>query len=253
MTTADARSVAAKVVQDVGAYCLDAFESGLPKAIVQKAARDFVTEVDRGAELFARGRLADLTPDIPVVGEEFGGSTCAEYWILDPLDGTTNFLSGLPIWAVSVALIQDGVPVSGAIAVPPMGFALAADLNAVESFGRLRPRHDDFGHLVAVGRNPHWPVERRQSYENGLEERGYTVVSIGSCAASLALVAMGRLAGYVEIQTRLWDCAAGIAICRSLGISARTTDPDEAMRVDVLAGAATAHIPGIGATRSVAL
>ena len=236
MTSADAEGIAVAVVDAVGAFCLGHFNAIGRDAIAQKGPRDFVTHVDLGAEDIARQMLQDLAPGIPVVGEERGGSTGAAFWILDPLDGTTNFLAGLPYWSVSLGYMERDQPKAGVISIPAM------DMTVTSADGQ-RPAGKDMGlgmsnGLVAVGRNPLWAPTDRLAFESAIEDQGQTVISLGSCAASIALVARGQLAGYVEKRTRLWDCAAGVAICRAAGLAATVTAPDRHMCVDVAVGSA---------------
>lgn len=213
---------ACAIATDVGAWCLERFLDADAGLVEMKGPADFVSSVDRGAEDLARQRLVTLTPGISIVGEENGGEPADEFWVLDPLDGTTNFLSGLPIWGVSIALMRKGRPVLGAIAAPALGFAICGGENApIAIRGQLGRMSAGFGGLVAVGRNPQWPAAERAELERQLEADGLTIVSLGSCAVSLALVALGRLHGYVEAHSRLWDCAAGTALCRAAGLPAR--------------------------------
>ncbi|MGQ0669609.1 MAG: inositol monophosphatase family protein [Actinomycetota bacterium] len=78
-----------------------------------KGAGDYVTDTDRESERVIGELLTAETPDIPLVGEEAGGTPTDRYWLVDPLDGTTNYLHGFPIVGVSIALIQDGRPIVG--------------------------------------------------------------------------------------------------------------------------------------------
>ena len=86
-----------------------------------KGAGDYVSAVDRRSETEVRGVLEDATPDVPLLGEEEGGRRGDRYWVVDPLDGTTNFLHGFPINAVSVALVELGRPVVGVVHAPFLG------------------------------------------------------------------------------------------------------------------------------------
>ena len=86
--------------------------------MTEKGAGDYVTEVDRASENAIAAFLRNATSGIPVVGEEYGGSAGGRYWLVDPLDGTTNFVHGFPIVGVSVALVEEGRPMAGAIHAP---------------------------------------------------------------------------------------------------------------------------------------
>jgi myo-inositol-1(or 4)-monophosphatase len=207
----------AEVAETVGAFCLDKFRRLSTIRAETKGPADYVSEVDRGAEALTIRALGHRFPDIPVVGEEGGGIPADLYWIVDPLDGTANFLSGLPIWAVSIALIENGEPTLGAIALPALGILLVGGeglpLGVTGDTGVIEGAAIAYG----VGRNPRWKREDRQTLEAQLEDCGHHVVCLGSCASSLAFVALGRMAGYVENGVALWDCAAGVALCRASG------------------------------------
>jgi myo-inositol-1(or 4)-monophosphatase len=89
--------------------------------IETKGAGDYVTEVDRASERAIADLLAAATPGIPMIGEELGGAQGERYWVVDPLDGTTNFVHRFPVVGVSVALIEDGEPVAGCVHAPFLG------------------------------------------------------------------------------------------------------------------------------------
>ncbi|WP_172296002.1 inositol monophosphatase family protein [Pseudoruegeria sp. HB172150] len=240
--TADLLETASKVAGEVGTFCLARFQDGGSYNVSVKSARDFVSDVDMAAERLARDRLAATCPGIPVVGEEQGGTPGERYWLVDPLDGTTNFLSGLPFWGVSLALMEKGQPVLGAVTAPALGLHLCGGPGGLECHGPLRGCPHRFNALVAVGRNGNWSPSERAAWELQLERDGQTIVSLGSCAISLALVALGRLGGYVERRTRLWDCAAGEVLCRAAGREVVLPGADKGLFVDVFAGAGTRFV-----------
>jgi len=103
------------------AIALDRFRAA-DLAVTTKPDRTPVTDADRAVERAVRDGLAVARPGDAVLGEEFGGEPAAgRQWIIDPIDGTTNFLRGLPIWATLIALAVDGVPVVGVAAAPALG------------------------------------------------------------------------------------------------------------------------------------
>lgn len=183
-----------------------------------KGHADYVSSVDLEAETIARSMISNIFPDDQILGEEFGGSTASNCWVVDPVDGTANFLSGLPFWSVSIAYIENGIPVQGAVALPALDVLIHAEKNSSPIVLGALPALDK-GQAVAfgIGRNLHWSRSHRNELEARLEEGGFNIVSLGSCAASLAMVAAGRLAGYVEHKTQIWDCAAGHVLCNSAG------------------------------------
>ena len=93
------------------------------RAATTKGAGDYVTEVDIASERAIAALLREATPAVPVLGEEEGGATleAGRAWVVDPLDGTTNFVHGFPVVGVSVALVEEGRPVAGAVGAPFLG------------------------------------------------------------------------------------------------------------------------------------
>ena len=89
-----------------------------PGTATAKGSGDYVSEVDRRSEAAVVDLLGAETPDVPILAEEGGGRTGDRYWVVDPLDGTANFLHGFPVVGVSVALVEHGLPVVGAVHAP---------------------------------------------------------------------------------------------------------------------------------------
>lgn len=105
-----------------------------------------VTDADQGAEEALRAALAQARPADAVFGEEFGGATTSgttagRIWIIDPIDGTKNFVRGVPVWCTLIALVDDGVPVVGVVSAPALGrrWWAAAGEGAYASFQRVDP------------------------------------------------------------------------------------------------------------------
>ncbi|RVT81543.1 inositol monophosphatase [Rhodobacteraceae bacterium CCMM004] len=209
----------ADLVRAAGARARADFERQEARAVETKSPGDFVSDADRAVERILRDGLTGAFPGIAVVGEEYGGPDADLYWSVDPIDGTSNFLSGLPTWAVSVGLVRGGVPVMGVVHAPALGLLVQGGegcgvrvAGAAAGSAPARPP------CFAVGRNSGWPKADRHAAEDRHEARGHTVVSLGSCALSLAYVAAGRLGGYEErFLSGMWDCAAGAALCRAAG------------------------------------
>ena len=195
-----------------------------------KGAVDPVTEADHQSERTILEFLADVRPDDEVLAEEGGGSRelGGRHWLIDPLDGTVNFLHGLPQVAVSVALYEDGVPLAGVVVdvLRPEEFTAAAGQGArlngqpisVSAAGDLGEA------MVATG----FPYDRRErgiAYATILgtvleEVRG--IRRFGSAALDLAWVAAGRFDGYWEFGLGPWDIAAGMLLITEAG--GRVTD-----------------------------
>lgn len=191
---------------------------------------DPVTVVDTETESFIRARLSVLRPEDAVLGEEGGGSTGHEpgivTWVVDPIDGTVNFMYDVPAYAVSVAAQIGGVSVAGAVADVVGGriYSAAAGLGAqvLDRSGSFALRCTDVSELslallgTGFGYSP-----RRRAAQAQLLTRVLPVVRdvrrIGSAALDLCMVAAGRLDAYFEHGTKPWDYAAGALIAAEAG------------------------------------
>jgi len=195
-----------------------------PDQVRHKGAIDLVTEVDLASEHAIREVLARHTPGIEVLGEEGGGAAgCATRWVVDPLDGTTNFVHGLPHFGPSVALQIDGVVQVGVVIDVSRGeeFSAARGGGArcngrplqVSTVARLHEA------LVATG----FAYDRRERagfYLARVErvlEACQGVRRAGAAALDLAWVAAGRLDAYWEYQLGPWDVAAGALLVEEAG------------------------------------
>jgi myo-inositol-1(or 4)-monophosphatase len=225
------------ILAEASAQSLGFFETLAARQIDQKAPGDLVSDADRAVETTLRRRLARDFPGCAILGEEFGGQTSGRFWAIDPIDGTANFLSGLPFWTISLGLMSGGQPVLGGIIAPALGLAAVGGARQGLRLSGLAPGSQPAGPVcIGMGRNARWPAANRHAVEAGIEAAGLAPRLIGSCALSLLFVAAGRLAGYVENRVGgLWDCAGGLALCRAAGLpTAFALHPDGT--VDVLAG-----------------
>ncbi len=189
----------------------------------EKSPGDFVSEADEAIEDLLRRSIIERFGDVPVLGEEGGGSLgeMASGWAIDPIDGTSNFLRGLPMWGISVGLLEDGVSVAGALALPILDLVLVVEPGApltVNGQSFVRPGGTPGGRLVALGENNHEGGAQTDARAERLREQGCAVVRYRSAVFSLAQAALGGLDGYVEHGCCLWDLAGGAAICRAAGL-----------------------------------
>jgi myo-inositol-1(or 4)-monophosphatase len=226
------------VVSKVAAFTLERFDRRDGWTVETKGPADYFSAVDRDAESLARRLLANDLPDDLVVGEEQGGDARGSFWLIDPVDGTANFISGIPIWAVSIAYVLEDKPVLGAVALPALGTIMwAASDGGLNASGPLQMIEENVSPAFGIGRNRVWPTMHRVEIEAEIEAAGHHVVSLGSCAASLALVATGRLAGYIEHGTNLWDCAAGHVLCLAAKKPSLIVPNQIDQKVSIIAGA----------------
>lgn len=221
---------------------------------------DPVTVADTETERLLRTGLARLRPGDPILGEEGGGVAAAAggvRWVLDPIDGTVNFIYGVPAYAVSVAAQVDGVSIAGAVADVARGeiYSGAAGLGAeLISGGRRHPLHcngiDDLA-MALVGTGFGYEPQRRAA-QAALLARVLPVVRdvrrIGSAALDLCMVAAGRLDAHFEHGLHVWDWAAGALIAAEAGAVVLLPGDDDDGAALTLAAA-----PGIAAQLTATL
>jgi myo-inositol-1(or 4)-monophosphatase len=204
---------ALKFWQDQGADALGTQAKGL---------QDFVTEADKLAEQTIRDELARDFPDDGFIGEEKGGNAGSSgYWVVDPIDGTANYLRGIKHWGVSIAYVSGGETVLGIIHDTPTDRVYAARL------GRGATRE---GQPIKVSptRNPHTALgilgaSRRTSFDlyldqlRALYDAGIEHRKIGAAAIGLVRVAEGVVDFYYEKHLNSWDALAGLLIAQEAG------------------------------------
>ncbi len=195
--------------------------------VSEKSANDFVTEVDRASEQAIIEILLKAYPQHGILGEETGsthGRADSEYqWIIDPLDGTTNFIHGLPVYAVSIALAHHGVVQHGVVYDPSRDelFTASRGGGAFLDNRRLRvsrrTRIEDS--LIGTG----FPFRRGDDLDTYLEmfkkvsQRCVGLRRPGAAAIDLAYVAAGRYDGFFEVGLKPWDVAAGSLLVTEAG------------------------------------
>lgn len=199
-----------------------------PDALVidQKGPQDWVTAADREVETLIRSRLVASFPNDTVLGEEGGGEITDAMWVVDPIDGTTNFLRGLPEYAVSIAFVADGVTELGFIAVPALDHLYEARRGAGATRNGQPISTSDVARmdraLVTVGFDPkdgvpHFVERLRRILDAGAAFRRFGAATIG-----LAAVASGSVDAFWQTRLNPWDVLAGLLLVREAG--GRTND-----------------------------
>ncbi|MFJ2171375.1 inositol monophosphatase family protein [Streptomyces sp. NPDC101062] len=207
-----------------GALLRDGRPDDLAVAATKSSPIDVVTEMDIAAEKLITGYLADHRPDDGFLGEE-GASTAGSSgirWVIDPLDGTVNYLYGLPTWSVSIAAERDGESLVGVVEAPMRRETFRAVLGGGAFLGdrplRCRPAPPLEQALVSTGFNYVTTVRAHQAeIAQRLIPRLRDIRRGGSAAIDLCDVAAGRLDGYYERGLHPWDLAAGDLIAREAG------------------------------------
>lgn len=215
--------VAEAVVREAGRVAADHFARRELLSIQHKGAQDLVSEADRACEDLIVNGLSRVFPGDGFLGEERGARNldARALWVIDPIDGTHNFLTGIPIWCVSVGLVVDGEFTLGIIYQP-----LAAELySARKGGGALLNGHaikvsgeTDIKHArIGIGFSYRRPVRDHVRTIDSLLSAGCEYLRMGSGALGLAFTAAGRLDGYWERHINSWDVAAGIVLVQEAG------------------------------------
>lgn len=192
--------------------------------VKHKNHNDFVSEVDRAAEDAIIDILREAYPDHAILAEESGAQGASEYqWIIDPLDGTTNFLHGFPQYAVSIALAHKGV-LSQAVIYDPVHndlFTASRGRGAYLNDRRLRVSKRLYLKDTLIGTGfPYTDYTHLDTYMAMLRDMMQKTAGVrrpGSAALDLAYTAAGRLDGFWEIGLRPWDIAAGCLLVQEAG------------------------------------
>lgn len=216
-------AVATAVVRDAGALALRYFADVSTLTVTSKGVQDFASEADLQVELLIRRRLREAFPADGFFGEETGREGVDPHgtvWVVDPIDGTQPFLSGLTSWCVSIALLSEDVLQFGVVFAPARDELFAgsrrhpATLNGVPIAVRDGALTDG---LVATGYCTRVSPQNFVAPFLRLLEAGGMFFRDGSGALSLCYVACGRLIGFVELHINAWDCLGGIAIIAAAG------------------------------------
>ena len=194
--------------------------------VSSKSAGDFVSRADIAAEKIIRDMLTEARPTYGWLGEEsseVAGEDPTRRWVVDPLDGTTNFLHGLPHFAVSIALEHRGKIVSGVVYDPAKDEMFVAEKGAGAWMNDSRIRVSDRRHMSESLYATGLPFSGRADLPDTLKDLAQLLPACagvrrwGAAALDLAYVACGRYDGFWERNLKLWDIAAGLIIAREAG------------------------------------
>lgn len=259
------RGIAESVAQDAACHLRefladlagssgDVTESIAATASTKSSPTDPVTAADTAVESLIRDRLAELRPGDPILGEEHGGATSTDgiAWVVDPIDGTVNFLYGNPWYAVSVAAVRGGVTVAGAVVEPATGrcWSAARGHGSTCDGWPLRVSRVDRPELALVATGFAYRADRRARQARFIADllpRVRDVRRAGSAALDLCSVAAGWCDAYLEHGTNWWDWAAAALVAEEAGAVVRTPDPTGAVPDDGLGDMLLAAPPTLAA------
>ena len=214
------------IAREAGTMLLEAFADTASLTIERKddGINNLVTDMDLRSERLIRSRLEDLGP-IRFMGEESAEEIDYQglVWVVDPIDGTVNFAHGLPIWTVSIALVEDGRPVLGVIFDPNRDEMFSGESGQgatcngvpmkVSEVDNLEQSFLVTGFPYDVDRDPHGTI----GTFSRILQKGIAVRRLGSAAFDLALVAAGKFDAFWEVSLNPWDVAAGLLLVREAG------------------------------------
>jgi myo-inositol-1(or 4)-monophosphatase len=225
---ADRLEAARWIARAAGQLALDYFRNRDRLEIEVKGPSDYVTYADRDVENAIRRELASAFPGDTFLGEEtaslFKGPV-ERCWVVDPIDGTHNFLRGMPYWNVSIGFVADGRTQVGVVYDPP-GDALysarrgaGAYCQGEEGEARIRAAatRQLAGSYVALGHHDRSFSPRYFDIRRRMMEAGIAMRNFGSAALQLAHVACGRLDGFIELELSQWDAVAGLLLVEEAG------------------------------------
>jgi myo-inositol-1(or 4)-monophosphatase len=207
---------------------VEVIRTSRPGLVTTKGDRDMASEVDYRVEREVRAWLAGQAPDIGFLGEEQGGSGSAtRFWVLDPVDGTANFVHGIPLCAVSLALIEHDIPTLGVIDLPLLDgnrYTVQRGAGAYSNGRRIRVNQVDVLHDAivsigdyAVGADAERKNRLRLAVTEQLAARAQRVRMLGTAAVDLAWVADGKLDASIILANKPWDTAAGALLAQEAG------------------------------------
>ncbi|RWR01278.1 inositol monophosphatase [[Pantoea] beijingensis] len=221
----NARLVLAQdTAREAGEKALDYFHRRETLVIETKRdLQDVVSIADRDVESLIRCRIATAYPDDGFLGEESGyhTGTSGYIWVVDPIDGTSPFVNGMPNWCVSIAVLFAGKPAIGVIMAPCLQELYVAAEGIGATLNQQPIRIDVTRNLrnavTGIGANSYVSPAQVADIVEKLLETGGNFIRIGSGALMLAWVAAGRLVGYYEPYMHAWDCLAGYCLVKEAG------------------------------------
>jgi myo-inositol-1(or 4)-monophosphatase len=189
-------------------------------ALEAKRPMDYATHADHAVEALIRKRIGQRFGD-PVIGEEEGGAPADLVWVVDPIDGTVNYIHGSPRWCVSIALIEAGDIAVGVINAPDEGRQFSACRGKGAFLNGAPAQVSKLRHgaspVVELGWSPRRPIGSYSTLVQRLIADGIEFRRLGSGALGVADTAVGLNDGYIELHINAWDVLAGIILVREAG------------------------------------
>ena len=232
-TVSDILQIGEAIARQAGAVLMEGY--GKVQDIQYKGAIDLVTEFDKRSEEVILPFIQKEFPGHAILAEESGHHySASEYqWVIDPLDGTTNFAHGIPIFSVSIALLKNNFPIVGIVYDPLRDEMFSAEIGRGAMLNDQPIQvstHVELGQAVL---STGFPYDIQTNPQNNfahfvhLQRRTRAVRHLGSAALDCTWTAMGRLDGYWEFGVKPWDVGAGALIVREAGGRVTNADGNE--------------------------
>ena len=227
--TAERYAFAQSVARLAGTLALEYWRDRERLTVELKGPQDFVSHADRDVEALIRREIAAAFPQDAFLGEETAASFTGPLdrcWIVDPIDGTHNFLRGVPYWNVAIAYVEQGgardrrrVRSGARRAVPRASAATARGATREAGAARLHVAETTAlpGAFVALGHHDRAPDAHHLEIRRRMMVEGVSMRNFGSGALQLAHVACGRLDGFIELQLSIWDAIGALLIVEEAG------------------------------------
>lgn len=213
------------LIREAGALALGYFRDLPSLTVKNKGPQDVVSEADLNTELLIKARMAEAFPEDAFLGEETGVTAFAPgqgIWVVDPIDGTQPFVSGLSSWCVSIAYMREGRVQFGMVFAPVRDELFAGGLSYPATLnGQPVKRHAGKSlreGITGTGYNTRLGIEAFMRPFEGLLRAGGMFYRDGSGALMLCDVAAGRLLGYIEPHINSWDCLGAIGVIEAAGL-----------------------------------
>jgi len=214
------RQIASEIIRTAG---LNAKFKFLAKDFTthSKGTQDFVSQVDEDTEAFIRNELSSKFPEDNILGEEGGGQLGEKTWIIDPIDGTSNFVRGMAPWCISAALAVDNKVVIGIIYDPMLDEMFTCHEGGGSSLNgtclKVTNTRDPHKAILGISFNFQNSKDCVSEVVDTLISNGTSFRMSGSGALSLAYCAAGRIDGFWEAFMKPWDASAGLALVSEAG------------------------------------
>lgn len=216
------RAATEAIARDAGLLARHYYDRRDELSVDVKGVQDFVSVADQAVETLIRERLAQLFPGEAILGEEGGGAdTDGPLWIIDPIDGTSNFLRGIPQWGIIMAYCENRRAKVGVIYDPVHDLMYAATENG-GAFCNGRPIHVQgpdvpFGRSLSISYVASTPIDVFLTMSRTIMEQRIDLRRIGSSAIALTHVAAGRMSAHYASRSYSWDAVAGLLIAKEAG------------------------------------